>query len=92
MENISKCQFIKTESGSIYEIDEAHSRARRLTGNGPPTTRVGETWREYVDIQCIVGQPMLLVWEYVVENSSQMVAKSTLTSTVIDITNNQEVQ
>lgn len=81
--------FITTQSGSIYEIDTTLNRSRRLIGNGPPTERVGETWREYARLELEVGQSMVIVWEFDNENA---IAKCTLTSIVLRITETLEIQ
>jgi hypothetical protein len=83
--------LIHTQSGSIYEIDEENTRARRLTGNGPSTQRVGDSWRQYADLSLNLGEGMIIVWEYVIENDVP-IAKSTITSMVLKITNESEVQ
>lgn len=45
---------LHTESESVYELDEARKRIRRLSGNGDPTRRTGQdgAWREYESVKC----------------------------------------
>lgn len=45
----TKHMIIRTESGSLYEIDVPGSRIRRLRGTAPGTARVGNDgdWRAY---------------------------------------------
>jgi hypothetical protein len=90
MEN--KTQFIHTYSGSIYEVDSTLHRARRLIGNGPPTERVGDTWREYARLELEVGQSMVFIWEFIIKENEIPIAKSTITSKVLKITETLEVQ
>lgn len=42
----------KTESGSVYQVDEANSRVRRLLGTNAPTPRQGPDgeWKQYVSL------------------------------------------
>lgn len=73
-----------TATGSRYELDEAGRRIRRLAGNAPPTVRQGQDgeWRQYKEINTPVpGAPVLIVWRYRGD-----VAESTITSTVITVT------
>jgi len=70
----------ETETGSLYEIDEAANRVRRLIGVKNPTPRQGNDgeWKTYEDHSPIViGQSVLLWWA--VESG---VGKSTVTSLV----------
>lgn len=60
--------IVKTESGSIYEVDEKKRLARRVSNaNGNPATHRfsvnGEGgWREYERVFVSVGEPMTVVW------------------------------
>jgi len=58
---------VKTESGSVYEIDTDGKRFRRLSGERPPTARQGAdgSWRGYARIdpsQLQVGLPIFIMW------------------------------
>lgn len=45
-----------TETGSIYEVDPANRRVRRITGHRPPTERQGSDgeWKTFVWIRPIL--------------------------------------
>jgi hypothetical protein len=52
-----------TETGSVYEVDTEAKRIRRLTGEGKPTERVGDVWRDYSDITTVaLGYRVLVTW------------------------------
>lgn len=51
---------------SVYEIDYAHQRIRRLEGRNNPTPRQGVDgeWKRYAAISpLIVGLPVRIVWQ-----------------------------
>lgn len=55
-----------TETGSIYQIDEANKLICRLTGKLPPTERQTEGWREYDSLfpeVPEVGQSVIISWK-----------------------------
>jgi hypothetical protein len=57
----------RTESGSLYQVDLAGRRIRRLAGHHEPTARQGEDghWRAYVELlpsEPQSGAPLLIVW------------------------------
>lgn len=54
----------ETETGSIYEVDEANKRIRRLTGKGNPTPRMGldGEWREYHDLNLNSHGGLSITW------------------------------
>ena len=71
-------------ANSLYELDLDASRIRRVLGQEPPTSRQGDDgqWRRFEGIsQVRVGDRMLIVWSREGEK-----ARSTLTSTVVEIT------
>lgn len=47
--------IIKTESGSIYELDQANKRIRRIEGMQVPTPRMGSdgTWKTFVQADIV---------------------------------------
>jgi hypothetical protein len=53
--------FIYT-SNSLYEHDPANRRIRRLEGEGPPTKRTTDGWRDYAVIVVHVGDSMIVAW------------------------------
>lgn len=56
---------IRTESGSLYEIDVPGSRIRRLRGTAPGTARVGNDgdWRAYAETSPpTVGHSLAIIW------------------------------
>ena len=77
---------VKTYSGSLYEVDPANKRVRRVSGKTEPSNssyKDGE-WRGYKEIgsfhpsiQIMVGRGMVIVWDDV---------KMTQTSSVVSIT------
>lgn len=72
---------VLTASGSLYEIDQAGSRIRRLSGQGPGTPRVGPDgeWRAFMEAIPVVGEPMLIAWR---QNPETYVLESTVTSPI----------
>lgn len=60
--------IIRTESGSLYEIDAPGARIRRLRGitpGTPGTARFGNDgdWRATAEVSPVrVGLPLLIVW------------------------------
>jgi hypothetical protein len=79
-----------TISGSLYEVDEAQRRCRRLNGIYDPTPRMGKDgeWRTYHSLYpdpIQVGQQVIIVWGDDVEAidpNTIPVAKTTVTSPV----------
>lgn len=54
-----------TQTGSVYELDDAAKRVRRLTGRAEPTPRQGVDgrWRTYVDrTELRAGLPVVFAW------------------------------
>lgn len=71
---------------SIYELDQAHSRIRRLAGKTEPSPRQGPDgeWRTYHHISDIaVGLIVIIVWR--VRSSDGIVIEGTCTSPVAAI-------
>lgn len=57
--------IVTTESKSIYEIDNANKKVRRLSGKGNVPLRLGTDgqWNPYDSIQgMIVGSNMIILW------------------------------
>ena len=57
----------KTESGSVYQVDEAGKRVRRLSGTNAPTQRQGADgeWKEFVSVDVLVtaiGRRLWIDW------------------------------
>lgn len=79
--------IFKTISGSLYEIDQASKKIRRLSGFNQATARQGQDgdWKPYDRIsQLEVGIPLFVVWE-VTNGQGEVVLKSTATSVVAEI-------
>lgn len=79
---------IKTESGSIYELDLLEKRFRRVSGEGSPTLRLGSDgeWRNYLAVTFPrVGDRVWVTWGHT-EHASQC----TTTSPVAEITDMSE--
>lgn len=55
--------YVKTISGSLYEVDEQQKRVRRLYGAKNPTPRQGKDgdWRTYVSLSHI-GESLFIMW------------------------------
>ena len=54
-----------TTYNSIYEIDQAGRRLRRLVGSNTPTPRQGDDgeWQSFHAISAVtVGDPVIIVW------------------------------
>jgi hypothetical protein len=75
--------IVRTESGSVYEIDTDAPKCRRLSGVHDPTPRQGYDglWKDvkYVDVP-EVGEPIVFVWDIV-----DGVIKMTVTSVVVSV-------
>jgi len=54
----------KTESGSVYEVDHAKSRVRRISGTHAPTSSQGPDgeWREFHIAFVELGYPAYFEW------------------------------
>jgi len=76
----------KTLSGSVYEVDHAKSRIRRITGTHAPTNSQGADgeWRPYHSALVELGIPAVVQW-------SMNVPKYTVTSRVTEIINEKTV-
>jgi hypothetical protein len=89
-----------TETGSVYEIDTASKKIRRLNGKGDPTPRIGkdEIWRSFDSIfpePIVVGSGMLIAYGSDVELLSETkleleetggsAVPTTMTSRVVEI-------
>lgn len=50
---MAKVKALLTESGSVYQIDEARHRVRRVLGTTMPTPKFGVDgdWHEYASIE-----------------------------------------
>lgn len=72
--------FFKTKSGSVYELDAAAKRIRRLHGEHPATNIQGKDgeWKPYHTCDVYVDYPAVIQWE-------QGLPRFTVTSTVLEI-------
>jgi hypothetical protein len=54
----------KTASGSLYEVDHAQSRVRRISGTHAPTRSQGADgeWRQYHSAFIELGLPAIIHW------------------------------
>jgi hypothetical protein len=70
----------KTQSGSVYEVDHAQSRVRRLSGTHDPTNSQGADgeWRQYYSALVELGYSAYFQW-----NKDD--SKATITSPVVEI-------
>jgi hypothetical protein len=77
-----------TESGSVYEVDEAGHRMRRVTGEEPPTPRQGDdgAWKDYAVLSEVeVGKSVMIGWAVMKAENGETVAvkvEATVTSPV----------
>jgi hypothetical protein len=71
----------KTETGSVYQWDREQGRIRRLSGDMPPTSRVGDGWKTAIHVHLEVGRSAVIVWAITDEGISQ----TTVTSFVVEI-------
>lgn len=58
-------QRVRTESGSVYDVDHEGKRIRRVHGrHGPADTQPQDgIWRSFVGLEGpIAGQPMVVYW------------------------------
>lgn len=52
-----------TQTGSVYEFDEANKRVRRQGKERPGQTRAAAEWRPYEKVSVLIlGKPMAIVW------------------------------
>lgn len=84
--------IIRTETGSLYEIDAAGERIRRLHGKAPATARTARTapdgeWRSGTASNPTIGRPLLIVWadEKVGPPAAPGAIPGTMTSRVVEI-------
>lgn len=84
-------KVFKTESGSIYQIEECVNKIKRVRGSAPSTARQGDDWREYESItELVVGQPLIITWKAntpLLDGSPSYATPATLTSTIVEICN-----
>ena len=73
--------IFKTESGSVYEVNESTKKIRRIFGKGSATPRQGkdQEWKDYLSITTTYDNCLLITWS--IENN---VAKTTMTSPLIE--------
>ncbi len=77
-------KYVRTASGSIYEIDEDNRRIRRLHGNSDPTPRQGADgeYKVYKEIMIAANKAMIIVWETTSNNDGDLICRTTATSAV----------
>jgi hypothetical protein len=76
-----------TETGSVYRVDYAARTVERLTGDGPPTLRVGQGTRRFESVYPIeVGMRCVIHWgEHTEHKALGGAAPLTITSRVRSI-------
>lgn len=57
----------KTETGSVYQVDEPGKRVRRLSGTAAPTPRQGQDgeWKTYASVEVLntsIGRQLWVDW------------------------------
>jgi hypothetical protein len=78
--------LVTTETGSVYELDLAGRRVRRLNGTLGTSERAGHSgeWRSFLEItDPQVGESMMIAWRY---NTETDILETTLTSLVVEVT------
>jgi hypothetical protein len=73
-----------TESGSVYQLDEANQKIRRLSGVNAPTPRQGQDgeWRPYAEVMFIPNGSCLIHWYYDDDPVEGKIGRCTMTSKV----------
>ena len=71
--------ILHTETGSIYEVDQAAKRVRRMHGKLPATERQGADgeWKAF-EKMFVTEAGAVFVWRYV-----DGIAKTTMTSPIV---------
>lgn len=78
--------FLRTQSGSIYQIDPDQSRIRRIQGIREPTQLQTDNWKTYTSISDIkIGSSVLIKWKDPAEGYIQ---PATITSPITTISEN----
>jgi hypothetical protein len=84
--------MLRTESGSVYELDQVNKRVRRLSGVRAATARQGAdgAWRQYDQLgpdTPTVGLPLFFKWadESVGPAAAPGAYPGTMTSIVIGV-------
>lgn len=75
---------------SMYELDKTNRIIRRLSGINNPVSRQGEDgqWKKYNEIgELVIGLPLIIVWEIGMDDSGEVVLRTTQTSIVSEIAN-----
>src|ERR1700678_1470147 len=92
-----------TRSGSVYQVNTANKKIRRLEGKANATLHQGADgeWKSYERISCLsdmlagnegkiaVGEGVLIVWVQS-EHADLLELKTTLTSDVVEIIEEKE--
>lgn len=85
--------IFRTISGSSYEVDQEKKKIRRLYGKLPSTARQGQDgeWKSFADLsELTIGRPVIIVWAYDCDSLGP-VAKSTMTSLLAEIVNQEQL-
>jgi hypothetical protein len=82
--------FIKTASNSVYEIDEANKKIRRLKGerDATPYFGVDGEFRAYQSINRLADNTLLIIWG--LKNDGQIIAQTTRTTKIVKQANSIE--
>jgi len=78
---------VTTETGSIYEVDLVHLRARRVTGDASTVSKnaADGEWRNFIRIDGpVVGERLNIFWD------GKLFGKARSTSPVVSIENTNE--
>jgi len=77
-------KYVRTISGSIYEIDEDNKCIRRLHGIANPTPRQGADgeYKTYKEIIIAANKAMVIVWETTSNEDGELICRTTSTSSV----------
>jgi hypothetical protein len=76
--------IVKTQTGSLYEIDEDNKQVRRLHGTKQATKLQGDNeWKKYAFIaDAEVGQSLLIIWA---DKAEGYAVPTTITSPITEI-------
>jgi hypothetical protein len=77
-----------TETGSVYEVDQAGRRLRRLSGYAAPTANITEDgrWRTFLHVGPLEhGRRVFVIWGLEHRDKDGLKLRQTLTSEVTNI-------
>ena len=85
---VSNFSILTTQSGSVYELDLDNKRIRRMVGKHDATERQGKDgeWKRFAGVSTPrLGEALLIIWRYDLDDEGRTVARSTMTSAVTHV-------